>query len=1289
MILGQDIWALDSGSLPWRCKGFSYNCKKNNHECWRQVPIQAGVSFNMLDAASTCVWAVDFEYHVYLFVKECDIPIRFQDYKFRFERWFLGRGWKTVERDDESPKRNLSHHWTADSVWRIDRNIDGVPTDRDGWQYASGFNSVFSNQETQTKVVRRKRLAKYYTYNKMGNFAKITADEEIKFMDVAAGGTMLTGSENWPICVWGVSKECKVYFRTNISNINPEGDRWKEVCQPDFSLAKLSVGPRGQLWGITTQGELITRAGIDSDNLTGTEWLEISISIPGMQDIYPTALTVSADSVWMIDCKGRVFFHKGADLYVHNTLLLTDRHDTRSTSKWVHMVMEPDNIINFKSLSCGPENQVWGLDNEDKIFNRTDVSITQISGQNWQLIEDPKLKNGDVGVDSDPDSDQELNSTLPPCMPFSSPLRRDSSFLTAKSMSSQYTLPVDPNYLPKYAMDEPDRYSYDEGSVDSKNLCEPDDLFHDSDSDVLEEPSEHSLTSSLGVHYWKMISCGGCQGVGVKRDDVNLKQAELSKVQIAVIKQSRDSILDKLREQSMKIRSKLFDNYNELVDDGGFKLKSNAKIEMDGASKNATVYLSKNIPHGHLRFRIYTPGAASLDMGEDDQRRLGRRGRMLQYEPTVMINQTSTIEQVEQVPLVNLFGIKRISPNVKQHTLLLFTAKRSYQLTFERDTDCNNWFDRVNEYVRSVHEIPDVPPNQSVWALSGDGTVYFSPPAPSCVTNHSKRAWLPIEGNFVQIAAGPRSIVWGVAPDNNLYCFTRGYGGGSHHMGENLENFSVQRHFQCTENERFKLVGFQFQPCSGRDNRSNWVDDLGNTIESQNQYRLPLSSWRWIGDWSVKNLIDSDPDGWYYAKNFHSPFSANPGRGARKRHCVRLAQMNCTAPWKKIPVNLVKIARITLEPYCFKSGDELVVAWALCTNGSLLYRHGVTPNKPQGEDWVHVDIDHPLVDVSLDAFCNLWAVCSDGSAYFRMGISEQVPIGNRWMHIVKPERDHLVKIAAGKYAVWALGSTGNCYIRTKISSIREYGQSWSLVNSEPMCSISVSGSDQVFGITEVNRAVVSRDGVSGDKLKGDKWSRVVQDVWSNICITATTQQHHWDQIDELTSMAMTRYRTQIWVKLRENRLKDTRWMDYHRFCPQIFPGDRVFIRGSDGTWSRNIIDHIGTDRALKVRVPGLFTTTYESKAKNDVIRDEPPHPTHVAVGTEILAKLSYLSNKYSPCVVKSIDHRRGKLMIEAGSQYDIHEVRIPDAQLNSDIYFLDGKRKHSVTNDEFGREIVI
>lgn len=43
---------------------------------------------------------------------------------------------------------------------------------------------------------------------------------------------------------------------------------------------------------------------------------------------------------------------------------------------------------------------------------------------------------------------------------------------------------------------------------------------------------------------------------------------------------------------------------------------------------------------------------------------------------------------------------------------------------------------------------------------------------------------------------------------------------------------------------------------------------------------------------------------------------------------------------------------------------------------------------------VHVDIDHPLIDISLDVFCNLWAVCNDGSAYFRMGICDDNPTGN-------------------------------------------------------------------------------------------------------------------------------------------------------------------------------------------------------------------------------------------------------------------------------------------------------
>ena len=101
-----------------------------------------------------------------------------------------------------------------------------------------------------------------------------------------------------------------------------------------------------------------------------------------------------------------------------------------------------------------------------------------------------------------------------------------------------------------------------------------------------------------------MVSAGGCMGVGVRRDEVNQKQAEISKVQVAVIKECRSTILDRLREQSLRMRAKQFDNYIELFDDSGFKLKSDASIEMNGEMRTTTAYLSKNIPHGHLRFRL-------------------------------------------------------------------------------------------------------------------------------------------------------------------------------------------------------------------------------------------------------------------------------------------------------------------------------------------------------------------------------------------------------------------------------------------------------------------------------------------------------------------------------------------------------------------------------------------------------------------------------------------------------------------------------------------------------------
>ena len=45
---------------------------------------------------------------------------------------------------------------------------------------------------------------------------------------------------------------------------------------------------------------------------------------------------------------------------------------------------------------------------------------------------------------------------------------------------------------------------------------------------------------------------------------------------------------------------------------------------------------------------------------------------------------------------------------------------------------------------------------------------------------------------------------------------------------------------------------------------------------------------------------------------------------------------------------------------------------------------------------------------------------------------------------------------------------------------KEWGTSWEQVASEPMVSVSVNGSDQVFGIRKSDRAIVTRQGITGN-----------------------------------------------------------------------------------------------------------------------------------------------------------------------------------------------------------------
>eukprot|EP00116_Pleurobrachia_bachei_P006285 sb/3466547/ len=330
-----------------------------------------------------------------------------------------------------------------------------------------------------------------------------------------------------------------------------------------------------------------------------------------------------------------------------------------------------------------------------------------------------------------------------------------------------------------------------------------------------------------------------------------------------------------------------------------------------------TALLSKNLPHGHLNIQYYELGGGNSPHITSEENPEMERGEARRYEQTYDGGPDSIAarERRIRIPVSFITGVKKVSPNEKQLTLRLYTKDDTYRITFERDTDYKNWFDSLNDYIRFCHHVPQVPPSQSVWALTSDGDVYFSPPAPSCVTDHSKRPWLPIEGNIIQVTAGPRQVVWGLTPDFELYYFTKGYGGGDMPLGERLENCSITRRFEIRENQRYKILNQQFLACGNNDKRDHWVDRSGNKVESDNQY------------------------------------SPKSGMGARKRYKYRIGRLEVRAPWKKIPTQNVTVKRVALEQYRFAEKEEPLAAWALCSNG-LLYREGVTSTRPEGTNWV-------------------------------------------------------------------------------------------------------------------------------------------------------------------------------------------------------------------------------------------------------------------------------------------------------------------------------------------------
>jgi hypothetical protein len=121
--------------------------------------------------------------------------------------------------------------------------------------------------------------------------------------DITIGGYDMKNSKKGHLSVWILSNSGKLFFRENVSFINPEGDKWKEIQLPDNNRGlSISCDELGNLWLVTTNGNVLYRTNANSDNPSGTDWVQID-----NEDHTFSKISCNSKFVYVLDYSGYVY----------------------------------------------------------------------------------------------------------------------------------------------------------------------------------------------------------------------------------------------------------------------------------------------------------------------------------------------------------------------------------------------------------------------------------------------------------------------------------------------------------------------------------------------------------------------------------------------------------------------------------------------------------------------------------------------------------------------------------------------------------------------------------------------------------------------------------------------------------------------------------------------------------------------------------------------------------------------------------------------------------------------
>ncbi|UYV80598.1 TECPR1, partial [Cordylochernes scorpioides] len=318
---------------------------------WKPLRHQQGVK--RLATVHDLAWAVGSDHHIYIYIPIRDIPIRCKEVTFENQRWnpmegFSGRLLPT-DRPQFSSEHGLenlpkskfqlpSSSWQWETEWAIEDNLEGQPLDPEGWTYAFDFPANFGPSKHWNSMVRRRKWFRYRRFIAMDSWASIPGihEDPVKepFIDVAIGGTEISGGDPNHYSVWAVTILGQIVYRAGVTTWCPEGTEWVPVSVPaGAEVSQVDVGPHGQVWAVCWDGSALVRVGVSRHNIyvhmvqamiimvcrsrrllllpdlgTGTGWLAVAAPSP---EAHLIQVAIGSNVVWATCKLGKVCSPKG------------------------------------------------------------------------------------------------------------------------------------------------------------------------------------------------------------------------------------------------------------------------------------------------------------------------------------------------------------------------------------------------------------------------------------------------------------------------------------------------------------------------------------------------------------------------------------------------------------------------------------------------------------------------------------------------------------------------------------------------------------------------------------------------------------------------------------------------------------------------------------------------------------------------------------------------------------------------------------------------------------------